>query len=350
MPVTQREIAEIANVSINTVSLVLRGAPDSVISDATREKILEIAEDLGYRPNPHARALVGGKAPLIKIANTPSNDYISNTKGATLVQALRTLQRDVLVGATIESRELAATIDSLLWGTPEAVVFQYPSLPFDQMTSICRALHDEGIHVVVADYRKQLPPDVPCDVLYLDRYAGARRGMDYLLSLGHRRIGLILHEGHRGRKEGYERALAGNGINERFVEKLEVSNRPADPAREAEFPALAAIATERLLDRQPRLTALLCSSDMIALGAMGALGQRDLRVPEDVSVLGFHGEPWTKYLPVPLSTLAEPVGRIAEATRDFLAARFEGDESDWKRVTINYRLVERVSTGPAPVS
>ncbi|MFO7945915.1 MAG: LacI family DNA-binding transcriptional regulator [Armatimonadota bacterium] len=350
MAVTQREIAEKANVSINTVSVVLRGAPDSVISDATRDKIVQIANDLGYRPNPHARALVGAKAPLIKIAHRPWTDYISNIKGATLLEALSGMDRDVMVTGGIKDDDVDASIDALLWGAPEAVVFQYPPIPLEEMTDICTALHEDGIHVVLADFKTVLPPDVPCDELHLDRTQGAQRAMDYLLSLGHRRIGLLVHEGHQGRLEGYHEVLTQHRINERFVEKLDVSDTAVGGRRDSEFPAAARRATGRLLDREPTITALLCSSDMVALGAMGTLQRRGLHVPNDVSVIGFHGEPWTEYLPVPLSTMEEPVVQLAEMTKEFLADRFNGDGSDWKREIVKYDLVERASTGPAPMT
>lgn len=349
MAVTQREIAEIADVSINTVSVVLRGAADPVISDATRDKILHIADELGYRPNPHARALVGAKAPLIKVAHRPWTDYISNIKGAALLDALSGMGRDVIVTGGIKDDDIDASTEALLWGAPEAVVFQYPSIPFERMTEICATLYDEGIHVVLADFNRVLPPDVPCDELYLDRKLGAQKAMEYLWSLGHRRIGLIAHTGHQGRREGYDSVLSQNGLEERFIEEIILPDDPASGRRDSAFPAAAASAIRRMFDRAPDLTAVLCSSDMIALGAIGALQARGLHVPDDVSVLGFHGEPWTEYLAVPLSTLEEPVQEIAETTRDLLSQRFDGSDADWKRVGVQYRLVERASTGPVPV-
>ncbi len=347
MSVTQRDIAERAGVSVNTVSVVLRGVANTIVSDATRQRILKIADDLGYRPNPHARALVGAKAPLIRIAYRPWDDYISNVKGAALLNGLGDLGRDASIGSSIKSGDVHGTVASLLWGSPEAVVFQYPNMAADFIASVCRALHDEDVHVVMADFSAPLPDDVPCDAVRLDREGGAALAVRHLLELGHRRIGLVAARGHRGRAEGYDAVLDEHGIRERFVEQFDLAAQPGDSDRQQIVAQAASEATCALLDRHPSLTALVCSSDMVALGASHVLHARGLRVPDDIALIGFHGEPWTAFLPVPLSTMAEPVQAMCAHVHEFLTARFNGDRDPWRRVTVHYRLIARQSTGEA---
>ncbi len=348
MAVTQRQIAELANVSVNTVSLVLRHVPDLIVSDATRQRILDIAEELGYRPNPHARALVGGKAPLIKIVCRPWDLYISNMKAATLLTALSDLGRNLSVSDVVRQDDPQDAADALLWGSPEAVVFPWLTLPVDFVAPVCQALHDEGVHVVIADCSELPPPDVPCDAASLDRLGGATLALSYLIELGHRRIGLVTGPGYDDRRQAYELVLAQHDITERFIGESEPAPSLGDSERQAALALGGAQATERLLKDNPSVTALMCSSDMTALGAMHAVHRLGLRVPEDVALIGLHNEPWTQFLPVPLSTMAEPVHEMCELSRRFLGQRLDGDTQPWQRAKLSYELIVRESSGPPP--
>ncbi len=347
MAVTQRQIAELADVSVNTVSLVLRHVPDRIVSSATRQRILDIAKELGYRPNPHARALVGAKAPLIRIVCRPWDLYISNVKGASLVSAFDNLGRELSVCNVDTAQDLEHIVDALLWGSPEAVVFQIPWRDEDLLVPIFQALHDEGTHAVLADCSQLPPANVPCDAVSLDRLGGAMVAMNHLIELGHRHIGLVIGRGYQSRRKAYELVLAQHGIAERFI--AEIGRAPSVGDSDCYQAAVAlggAQATERLLKDNPSVTALMCESDIAALGAMRAVHQLGLRVPEDVALIGFHNEPWTQFLPVPLSTMAEPVNEMCELSRRFLAQRLDGDTGPWQRAKVSYELIVRESSGP----
>lgn len=345
MPVTQRDIADEVGVSVNTVSVVLRDAHAPLIGEKTRQRILETARKLGYRPNPHARALAGAQAPLVKLSFEPTNDYISNRKATVLINALRRLERDVTIADDIPRDEPDAAVEMLAWGSPEAVVFLHLASPVDVIVRLVEGLQEEGIYTLIADLYEELGEDVPCDAVRLDRYGGARRAVDHLIELGHRQIGLITCDMYRGRQKAYNDALQEAGVPERYIAHIDMPRSVThDP--QVDFTRQAMEQTTDLLSENPEITALVCPSDMAALGSINACRTIGLKVPGDISLIGFHNDPWTQFINVPLTTMAEPVEEICTMCFDLISARFHDDEGPWKRKTANYRLVERASTAP----
>lgn len=347
MAVTQRDIAEEVGVSVRTVSMVLSDKEAPLIGDATRRRVREVAEELGYRPNPYARVLAGGKAPLIKFSFRPTSDYISNLKASRLVNALRGLDRDVIIADDVSFEDPQTAIEKLSWGSPEAVVFGHLENTPDDIIALVEGLNQKGIYTLIASVLEELDPQAPCDSVRLDRTGGARKAMKHLLELGHTHIALITADLYRGRAEGYHTALEDAGIPDRYVVKLDTAPPTSlDPqkyiAREA------AARTVPLLSQQPRITAMLCPSDMAAFGVMNALRDMELTIPDDISLIGFHDDPWTEFLDVPLTTLAEPVEQTRELCREMIKARLEGDAGPWRHEVTEYELVVRSSTGPAP--
>lgn len=345
MATTQGDIAEKVGVSVNTVSVVLRGTEAPLISERTRQQILETARELGYRPNHHARALAGAKAPVIKFAFRPTGDYISNRKAFSLMHVLSGLDRDLSIAGDISYEKPDSAVETLAWGSPEAVVCRLVETSSDSVASIAEQLHEKDIHLVITDLYDELDEDVPCDTIRLDRFDGARRAVDHLIELGHRQIGLITCELYRGREDAYHAALEDAGIDARHVSRIDMPQEVTfDPQRE--FTRRATERTRALLGDAPSITALICPSDMAALGAINALRDLELDVPEDVSVIGFQDDPWTQFVEVPLTTMAEPVEETCQLCRRILKARLEGDEGPWRRETTEYRLIDRASTAP----
>ncbi len=335
MSVTLRQIAEKAAVSVATVSRVLNNAPDARASEQVRRRILQIAEQLGYQPNPHARALTRGKASLITLVVQHTEYHISNVKSWKLQKVLSELGREVVTTDVDSLPGAQRTLQMLLANAPEAVVFLHTQWSSERLATLCEGLHAEGIYSLIVDYENPLPADIPADAVLIDRAYGAYLAVSHLIAMGHRHIALLADKAARGRVEGYQRALQEHHITEQFVAHFRA---PAPVSSSTEY------VVQRLFSNNPHLTALFCNSDLVALLAMSVLQRMGLRVPHDVAVVGFDNDPWTPYLPVPLTTVAQPVDEMCQQAADLLASRLDGTDMKWQRLIVKPSLVVRQSS------
>lgn len=338
MAPTMREIAEIVGVSIPTVSRVLRGTADEMVTAATHARILQVADEIGYHPNPHARALVRGKATSIVVLAPNSPHSMNTLKTWTLCNALGELGRDIMVIGVDGSSSRANLAAMLYASAPEAAVILTSGWTIAELDALCRQLHAREIWPLVVDPVRWRPGmELAGDAVVLHRAQGAALAVSHLVECGHRHVGLITGGVSEARALGYEQALAAHGITDRFVEITAGPN--ADVAARC-----GQEAAQRLLRRYPEVTGLFCYSDIIALGAMKGVERMGLRVPDDVAVAGFDDQSWTAYLPVPLTTVAQPVGEMCRAAARLLAKRVAGDAGPWRLVDVSPELVVREST------
>lgn len=340
-----KDVAERAGVSTKTVSHILNGKHLDRVRDKTRERVLAAANELNYRPNPHARALVGGKAPLVRFGRRGSTTlYVSNLKTSQLLSSINDLDHEWLLADIAPDQHTDHLIDSLTWGQPEIVLLQVPTWDTDKLREICQALHAQGSNVIIADSHTLPPKDIPCDAVVIDRVAGTSLVAAHLVDLGHRRIGLLTPQTYAsGRLEGYERVLSDTGIFDRFITTIDPSSDDKESWLE-QMADRASAATQKLLQNEPSITALICASDMLALGAIRALQQAHLRIPEDMAVTGMHNEPWTGLLSVPLTSVEEPVDELCHSVKELLTKRLQKPDRQWQRITLRPRLVVREST------
>ncbi len=337
MAVTMREIAEVVGVSIPTVSRVLRDVADVMVNDATRKRIFEVADELGYHPNPHAQALARGKASSIAVLAPTSPHAVNSVKTWTLCNTLAEFGRDMLV-VGVDPSSSKSRIETMLYAAvPEAVVILTSGWEIAELQSLCRELHAREIWPLLVDpIQWGATTELASDVVVLNRAQGAFLAVSHLADCGHRRIGLLTPSAAEARAVGYKQALRARGITDHCTEIL---TKAGSAALVGEHGA------ERLLRRHPEVTALFCYSDLTALGALKGIERMGLRVPEDVAVVGFDDQPWTAYLPVPLTTVAQPVQEMCQVAAQLLRSRLGGDTGPWQRVDISPRLVVRASTG-----
>ncbi|HJN16987.1 MAG TPA: LacI family DNA-binding transcriptional regulator [Armatimonadota bacterium] len=351
MPTTLKDIAREAGVSEATVSRALNPGRASVVKPATCARILDIANALGYRHNPHAQALAGGKCAVVSLVVAYTEDYMMNVKALALHASLVDLglQPEIhhpqRVNGSQTVDEIAA---NLLRSSPIAVVLR--TLASDWSPELLAELSDaiwrQGVHVLLVDHHQLPADDVPADVIASDRPGASAAAVSHLVDLGHRHIGLLaLADQGFGRLEGYAKALDERGIADRYVEPLSghadlgdgsVMGRPTVEAGRG--------AAKALLTRHPQVTAIYCASDLVALGAMEGLAEIGRRVPDDVAVIGLNDEPWCAHLPVPLSTLAQPVEELSARAAEMLQERLDGYDGPWHRELVPMTLVARTST------
>jgi LacI family transcriptional regulator len=274
-----RDVAEKAGVSVTTVSLVLNGRAGANIPPETQARVLAAAESLRYRPNSLARGLRRKRTDTFglisdEIATTPfAGALIQGAQDAAWEAGVVLLIANTGHAAALEAR----AIDVMLERRVDAMI--YAAL-FHQVIEPPPAIRE--LPAVLLDARAKdasLPSVVP------DEAGGAEAAVTLLIRSGHRRIGFVNSWGDLPaageRFDGYRRALTAHGI-------------AVDPALVAHVdhtvPPAGDEGAARLLDRDDPPTALFCFNDRLAMGAYRAIRHRSLRIPDDISVVGFDNQ------------------------------------------------------------
>lgn len=290
--VTMRDVAEAAGVSVSAVSLVLNNKEGARIGADARQRIQDAIARLGYRPNAMAKDLVKGQSRFIglvadAIASTPFAGQIIH--GA---QDEAWKHGFVLLVANTEGNQDAEheAIAMLLEHKVRGVLY---STWYHREVEVPDGLSESECVLVNCYAAADLPAVVP------DEIAGGRDATQLLIDQGHRRIGFINtttpSPARDGRLQGYRDALAGAGID--FDPALVVD---AHPEQEGGYDA-----TARLLDQG--VTGIFCHNDRVGMGLYDGLRDRGLRVPDDISVVGFDNqEVIAAHLRPPLTTVALP--------------------------------------------
>jgi DNA-binding LacI/PurR family transcriptional regulator len=335
-PVTMQDIAHATGLSQSTVSRILNRSPTVVpIAEATRERVLAAAKELGYRPNPLARGLRGASTMLLGVIVRDITDvFFAGAIEAATVEASRRGYNLVLGHAHARADEAIA-----LWGVLEARHCDAILLLGD-MRDQPRLIDDlAGDQLpVVALWQGSTPMNIPS--VTVDNRAGIRAALDHLTGLGHRRIAFVggrLHGDIQERQEAYVDYLT------------EFGHRPSDDDVQHGLnePAAGATALERLLDRPDPPTAVVASTDVLALGLLHAAHERGLRVPDQLSITGFDDIALAAYSVPALTTVRMPVREMVEK-----GIQMALDDSDLTAEqpppTLQPTLVVRDSTGQAP--
>jgi DNA-binding LacI/PurR family transcriptional regulator len=304
-----KEVAARAGVSPATVSRVLSGAPS--VSPTYRERVLQAATELDYRPNRLASNLRRQKTETIgvvvsDIENPHFTEMVRAVESAAFGRGYR-----VILCNTDETAEKQQAYLEVLAEEQVAGIILVPSDPAG--TEIARLLAG-GVPIVAFDRRVA---DPRADAVIIDNAGGGRRATEYLLESGHERIGFVggradIQTGAE-RLAGYEAAMTERGLRP----------RSASGAFRIEG---GMAATEELLsaDGAP-ITALIVANNLMTIGAVRALRARGLRVPEDVGLVAIDDPFWAELVDPPLTTLAQPIQEMAESAVELLFNRIEGD-------------------------
>ncbi len=330
---TIREIADLAGVSIATVSRVLNGRDD--VADETRALVRRVVEEHGYTANRSARGLSAGRTGLVGVLvplvyPVYFSAILSGATEALYEQDLRV----VLSPTGHEHEREVSLLDRLVHGATDGALIVLPEESSDEL----ERLLDEGYHFVVIDPRLRLDDRIPS--VSAAHMSGADQAMQHLLGLGHRRIAAIT--GPKGwaatedRRRGYIAALAAAGI-------------VPDPAlvTEADFEIGGGrSAARRLFDLADPPTAIFGFNDNLAIGAIQAARERALRVPEDLSVVGFDDVEHATIVTPALTTVRQPLAEMGRTAVSLLVRLLEGQRVETLHVELGTRLVVRESTAP----
>lgn len=306
-PITIKDIAQQANVSISTVSRVMNNS--APVAENKRAAVLRVVAELDYRPNVMAQALASGESQTIGVLTqdigSPFYDMILHgiLRGLTN-SGYSPLFADGNWQPQREQQALSALIERQIDG----LIVLGGSLSDVYMIEIAAALP-----LIVIGRNVPGVASVP-----LDNFNGAYLATRHLLSMGHRQIahitGLMFHEDAQLRRAGYEQALRDSGLE-------------VDPALviEGDFTEPSGLlTTEALLARKIKFSAIFCANDQLAYGARLALYRRGLRVPEDVSLVGFDDQPTSGFVIPPLTTVRQPAVDIGMGTVQALLAEIDG--------------------------
>jgi len=322
------DVARLAGVSHQTVSRVVNG--QSNLRPETRERVLRAIRQLGYRPNPAARALVTRRSATIGVIGSKSGYWGPSTVHRSIQAAgreagyfvssanLQSLTREELVDAISHLRDQSVEAIVLIAATDEAL-------------DVARAQEDLGTPVVVVEGDEAKTRWT----VGVDQAAGARLATRHLIDLGHSDIlhlaGPPSWTEARARLEGWQRAMHAAGL--RTPEHLV-----------GDWSARSGFDAGREIAGRDDVTAVFCANDQMALGLLRALHEAGRSVPSDVSVVGFDDIPDAPYLIPPLTTVRQDFPAVGRRAIEILRAAIDGTPAPAR--LIDPELVVRASSGP----
>ncbi|GAA1631620.1 LacI family DNA-binding transcriptional regulator [Nonomuraea maheshkhaliensis] len=332
-PLTIAQLAELAGVSTATVSKVVNGRAE--VSSKTRAAVEELISRHGYR---RQRRRSTPTALVELVFHALEGDYpVEITKGVANVAR----EHDLTVAISDLRRDQSAAdawLEGVLRRRPSGVIAVFSGLTEAQHAQLAR----REIPLVLLD-----PADVPSGNIPsvgVGNWNGGLTATRHLLELGHRRIAIIT---------GPDSALSSRARLDGYRTALDLAGLPADPELigRGDFLIEGGLAAARRMLRLPdRPTAIFATNDGQAIGAYHAAHQLGLRIPDDLSVVGFDDMPSVRWAIPPLTSVRQPLTAMAAAATTMLLALAQGEPPAQNRVELATELVVRASTAPPPAA
>jgi DNA-binding LacI/PurR family transcriptional regulator len=322
------DVARLAGVSNQTVSRVVNGAAS--IAPETRQRVERAIEQLGYRPNTAARALVRGRTGIVGVISAGSGFFGPSSIQRTIEQAARAagLFASAVSLPSLTRDLLDDSVDHLLRQRVEGIIVVAGQ---DDALDLARSRTAQIPVVLVEGDLTRAPWTVG-----VDQVLGARLATRHLLGLGHREIvhvaGPLDWSEGRARREGWRTEMVAAGL------------RPPEPIG-GDWTADHGFAAGRRIAAQPEITAVFAANDQIALGLLRALHEGGRRVPADLSVVGFDDLPETRFLIPPLTTVRQDFEAVGRKAIDLLRQAIAGGPPPHPEL-IEPQLIVRDSTAP----
>jgi DNA-binding LacI/PurR family transcriptional regulator len=326
------QVARRAKVSTATVSRVLNNA--SVVKTSTRARVMKAIEELKYHPNLHARNLAGGKSRTLGV-------IVSNMENPFFFDIYKTVESDahaagyeVVVANTDYSSDQLVSSIRLMIGRRVAGLAAVVS---EMEPALIEELTDSNIPVVFYDVGA---PRQNITNIRVNYRRGIEKIVDYLYSLGHRKLGFVGHHSTLGPISDRVKPLLDSAA--RYPD-LNVRTAAGDDTLDG-----GRLAARALLESGDQPTALVCVNDIMAVGALRELRERGLRVPQDISVTGFDNVKLSEFCYPALTTVHIPRDRIGHLICESLLAKSENSAAADHEMVIDPEFVLRDSTGPVP--
>ena len=334
---TVHDVARRAGVSTSTVSHVVNRT--RFVSDELRERVLAAMHELDYTPNAAARMLTLKRSRTIGLIVSD----IRNPFFASVARGVEDVAQEqgytlVLCNSDENAEREAACLKALETRAVDGVLLASAGVANEHLSRLVRA----GYPIVLVD--RDLP-DLGAPAILLDNEGAAYGAVKHLIAAGHRRIAMLSGRASISttteRIAGYQRALREAGID--LDDRLLVSG-----ASTSEGGALAANA---VLDVDPPPTAIFSGNNLMSIGALQAIANRGLVVPDDVALVGFDDfpYPWSDAFRPHLTTVAQPTYELGRRAAEILVERLRGTSSNGaERVILDGKLVVRESSGALP--
>ena len=326
---TIRDVAASAGVSKSLVSLVMQGSAS--VSEEKRKRVLRVAAELGYRPNAVARSLVQRRTNLFGVLlsdlhNPFFAEVIDGVRAAAAEQGYRAI---IATGDRAAPSETGA-LETLLELRTDGLILASPVLDMEVIIEAARELPT----VLVARRARAAVLDSVAN----DDLTGAGLAVQHLAELGHRRIAHI--DGGDGagsaeRRRGYERSMRKLGLEQHA--RVVPGNYTDEGGRQGVGALLAA---------GPRPTAILAANDLAAIGALSALADRGIRVPEEVSLVGYDNTALAAVRHINLTTVDQPRPDMGQTAVRLLLERLRDGRKTARHVLMTPSLVVRRTTAP----
>jgi LacI family transcriptional regulator len=331
--VTIKDVARASGVSYATVSRVLSGY--EFVKESTRSRVMEAVDSLGYVANLQARSLAGGHSRIIGLlVPNLDNGYVGTiTRG--IDQELARANYDLMLYTTHRHPDKESFyVSAIANGLTDGLLLVAPLVP----TTYVDALREQNYPYVLID---QTDSTENSSVVEATNWQGAYEATRYLHQLGHTRIafitGLPIVRSAIDRLEGYKAALADCDIPVR--EELIIEG---DYQQQTAYQN-----TRRLLQNaNPPPTAIFAANDLAAFGAIDAARECDLRIPEDISIIGFDDTPQASLVYPKLTTVRQPLEQMGQVAVKMLLEQIENHSHPPQRITLATQLVIRDSCGP----
>jgi LacI family transcriptional regulator len=329
-PVTLADIAREAGTSASTASRALNGR--GYVSEAARDRLIAVANRMGYVPNASARTLKERRSRVVGVVLSDLDNQFYARLAAGIEQVLREANYQMMVlGDNSEpAEEVAGARAFLAMRTPGVIMTPVGSEATELLCS-------QGTAVVEVDRRLA---GVPCDAVVIDNERGGREATMHLAGLGHKRIALLGVEtdwtSDAGRLKGYRTGLRNSGLA--FDKRLVVRIPPHSPDTEARIEAL-------LDERAP--TGIFAANNTLAEQVWRVLRRRGLAIPGDVSLVGFDDVPWMGMVEPGITVVEQPTLELGRRAAHLLLRRLHGPGLAPAVEILQPRLVIRGSTGRA---
>lgn len=329
---TLKEVAEKAGVSITTVSRVIND--NEMVKSDTRDRIQKAMQEMGYHPSRVAQRLRGtkGRSKLFGlIIPDIQNAFYSNIVRGIEDVAYKQNYAVILCNSDEDQEKEQFYLEVLRSESVDGIIFP----PINQDSKVVDDLLKSGLPLVCVD-RRLRTEDV--DTVVVDNKIGSYQVTNYLLGLGHNRIGLITSAGNyssfKERQKGYEQALSEHGIE---VDPFLIGYGDQRSTESGKRLVL------KMLNNKKRPSALFVTNNLFLLGALEIIHELGLRIPEDISIVGFDDMPWARSFYPPLTVVAQPGYEMGQKAAEMLFSRLNNPKREPSTIILEPKLTVRAS-------